>query len=395
VVTNDSQVIPTDFFGRKRPGGVQVFPGFRPENELSKGRSSIAAYADFEADITESFLLATALRYENYSDFGGTMNYKLAGRVKINDNLNFRAAANTGFRAPSLHQKYFNATSTLFVDGIPNEVGLFANDSKVAELLGIPELKQETSGSVSIGFTAKVPEANLKLSVDGYFVAIEDRVVKTGSFNDKNADGTVNPELHSLFTQAGATKAAFFANAIDTNTKGIDVVLTHNTRLGSKWKLKNDLAATFSETNWVDDIHGSQVLANSGQLDTYFDTQSEVYLEDAVPGLKINLSNTLSSNKLSFFIRNAYFGEVTQAASSVANQQVFAAKVITDFSLGYNFSESLKISVGANNLFDVYPDKIDVNSSEYSSGRFPFSRRSQQFGTAGRFLFARLGFTLK
>ena len=389
VVTNDSQEVPTDFFGRARPGGVQVFPGFRPENELSEGRSSIAGYVDFEADITESFLLTAAVRYENYSDFGGTMNYKLAGRVKINDNLNFRAAANTGFRAPSLHQKYFNSTSTLFEGGVPSEVGLFANDSKVAKILGIPELKEETSGSVSIGFTAKVPESNIKLSIDAYFVAIEDRIVETGTFTPNTS------ELEALFTQAGATKAAFFANAIDTNTKGIDIVLTHNTRLGSEWKLKNDFAATFSETKQVDDIHASQVLVDAGQLDTYFSEQSRIYLEDAVPGLKINLSHTLSSNKVSFFLRNAYFGEVTQANNNIEDQQVFAAKVVTDFSLGYNFSEALKVSVGANNVFDVYPDQVDPSNSDYSSGRFAFSRRSQQFGIGGRFLFARLGFTLK
>ena len=389
VVINDSQVVSTDFFGRSRPGGVQVFPGFRPENELSEGRSSIAAYADFEADITESFLLEAAVRYENYSDFGGTMNYKLAGRVKINNNLNFRTAANTGFRAPSLHQKYFNSTSTLFEGGVPSEVGLFSNNSKVAELLGIPELKEETSKSVSVGFTAKVPKANIKLSVDGYFVEIEDRVVETGTFTASTT------ELEALLIQAGATKAAFFANAIDTNTKGVDVVLTHNTNLGSKWKLKNDLAATFSETKQVGDIHASQVLVDAGQVETYFNEQSRIYLEDAVPGLKINLSNTLSSNKLNFFLRNAYFGEVTQANSNVADQQVFAAKVVTDLSVGYNFNESFKLSVGANNIFDLYPDQVDPLNSDYSSGRFVFSRRSQQFGIGGRFLFARLGFTLK
>jgi iron complex outermembrane receptor protein len=387
VVTNDSQEIPTDFFGRTRPGGVQVFPGFRPENELSQYRNSMAAYLDLEANFTDSFLLTGALRYENYSDFGGTLNYKLASRVKINDNLNFRAAVNTGFRAPSLHQIYFNSTSTLFVDGVPSEVGLFANDSKVAEILGIPKLKQEVSQSLSIGFTGKIPDANLKLSIDGYFVAIEDRVVLTGTFRP------TTPELETLFTQAGATKAAFFANAIDTNTKGLDVVLTHQASLGSKWRLKNDFAATFSETKQVDDIHSSQVLVNAGQESTYFDAGARVYLEDAVPGLKMNLANTLSSKKLNFFLRNTYFGEVTEATNNVANQQIYSAKVVTDLSLGYNFSDSFKLSVGANNLFDVYPDKtIAANSS---SGRFIYSRRSQQFGTAGRFLFARLGFTLK
>ncbi len=387
VVTNDSQVLPTDFFGRARPGGVQVFPGFRPENELSQYRNSFAAYTDLEANFTDNFLLTGALRFENYSDFGSTLNYKLATRVKISDNLNFRAAVNTGFRAPSLHQIYFNSTSTLFVDGVPSEVGLFANDSKVAEILGIPKLKEEVSQSVSIGFTGKIPEANLKLSVDGYFVAIEDRVVLTGTFRP------TTPELQTLFDQAGATKAAFFANAIDTNTKGIDVVLTHQANLGSKWRLKNDFAATFSETKKVDDIHSSQVLVNAGQESTYFDEAARVYLEDAVPGLKMNLANTLSSNKLNFFMRNTYFGEVTEATSNVANQQVYSAKVVTDVSLGYNFSDTFKVSVGANNLFDLYPDKtIGANQS---SGRFIYSRRSQQFGIGGRFLFARLGFTLK
>jgi iron complex outermembrane receptor protein len=227
----------------------------------------------------------------------------------------------------------------------------------------------------------------LKLSIDGYFVAIEDRVVLTGTFRP------TTPELETLFTQAGATKAAFFANAIDTNTKGLDVVLTHQASLGSKWRLKNDFAATFSETKQVDDIHSSQVLVNAGQESTYFDAGARVYLEDAVPGLKMNLANTLSSKKLNFFLRNTYFGEVTEATSNVANQQIYSAKVVTDLSLGYNFSDSFKLSVGANNLFDVYPDKtIAANSS---SGRFIYSRRSQQFGTAGRFLFARLGFTLK
>ena len=387
VVTNDTQVIPTDFFGRNRPGGVQVFPGFRPENELSQYRNSMAAYVDMEANFTKSFLLNGALRYENYSDFGSTLNYKLASRVKISDNLNFRAAVNTGFRAPSLHQIYFNSTSTLFVDGVPSEVGLFANDSKVAQILGIPKLKQEVSSSVSIGFTGKIPKAHLKLSIDGYFVAIEDRVVLTGTFKP------TTPELETLFKKAGATKAAFFANAIDTNTKGIDVVLTQNAKLGSKWRIKNDFAATFSQTVKVDDIHSSQVLVNAGQESTYFDEAARVYLEDAVPGLKMNLSNTFSSNKFNFFLRNTYFGEVTEATNHVANQQIYSAKVVTDLSVGYNFSDSFKLSVGSNNLFDVYPDKAIAGNS--SSGRFVYSRRSQQFGIAGRFLFARLGFTLK
>ncbi len=149
-ITLSTQVPSKDFFGESRPGGSQVFPGFSPTNELSRGRSSVAGYLDIEADIMESFLLSFATRYEDYSDFGSTLNVKLATRIKAGENTNIRGAFNTGFRAPSLHQLNFNSTSTIFDNlGNPQEVGTFANDSRAAKLLGIPQLKQETSKSIS------------------------------------------------------------------------------------------------------------------------------------------------------------------------------------------------------------------------------------------------------
>ncbi|MGK0295420.1 MAG: iron complex outermembrane receptor protein, partial [Ulvibacter sp.] len=214
-ITLASQVPAKDFFGSSRPGGSQVFPGFSPKNELNRGRNSVAGYFDIEADFTESLLVSFATRYENYSDFGGTANFKLATLFKINDNFNLRAAGNTGFRAPSLHQLNFNSTSTIFdQNGNPQEVGTFANDSRPAALLGIPQLKEETSKSISVGFTAKLPELNISLTLDGYFVAIDDRVVYTGQFKGPGT-GT---ELDNLLSQANATAASFFANAIDTES---------------------------------------------------------------------------------------------------------------------------------------------------------------------------------
>ena len=118
-----------------------------------------------------------AARYENYSDFGSTFNYKLASRIKVADNFNLRFAGSTGFRAPSIHQIYYNVTSTLFTSGQLLEVGTFSNDSKIANLLGIPKLKQETSKSASVGFTYKIPSANLTITADGYFTRIDDRIL--------------------------------------------------------------------------------------------------------------------------------------------------------------------------------------------------------------------------
>ena len=241
-ITISTQNPSVDFFGRTRQRGSQVFPGFSPANEMSRGRNSIAAYIDFDASFSESFSLTFASRFENYSDFGSTLNFKLASILKTSDNFNLRASANTGFRAPSLHQLNFNSTSTIFdQEGNPQEVGTFSNDSRAANLLGIPQLKEETSRSVSLGFTAKIPTANLRLTVDGYLVNIDDHVVYTGQFS---GPGT-GSELDNLLSQANASRASFFANAIDTRSRGIDFVITHNAKWGTSSQLKSDLSATF------------------------------------------------------------------------------------------------------------------------------------------------------
>jgi len=389
-----TQVPAKDFFGASRPGGSQVFPGFSPANELSRGRTSIAGYFDLEADFTDSFMMSFATRFEDYSDFGSTINFKLATLLKAADNFNIRAAVNTGFRAPSLHQLNFNSTSTIFNNlGQPVEVGTFSNDSKAAKLLGIPQLKEETSQSVSVGFTAKLPDANISLTVDGYFVAIDDRVVYTGQFSAPS--GPQGDELRLLLSQANASAASFFANAIDTESMGLDIVVTHRANVSDNMVLKSDLSGTFSRTKKVGDIKASEVLEDAGLVGTYFPEDSRVYLEEAVPRTKVNLSNTLSTDKFNIFLRNVYFGEVTEATTTVANQQVFGTKLVTDLSFGYNMSESLTVTVGANNLFDIYPDRADPAFNNRSDGRFDWSRRAQQFGIGGRFLFARLSFTLK
>ncbi len=389
VIQDGSGPVATVFdpLGRSRPGGAQVFPGFRPDNEVNAFRNSIGVYGDVEADITESFLLGAAVRFENYSDFGSTVNGKLTSRIKLSDDWTFRAGASTGFRAPSLHQLNFNSTSTLFVDGVPFEVGVFSNDSRPAQLLGIPQLKQEKSVNYSGGFTGRIPGANLSITIDGYLIDINDRVVLTGQFQG----GTSTPQLQEisrLLQQANANRAAFFANAIDSRTRGLDVVITHNGRLGAGI-LRTSLAATFAKTT-LQEVNTSSVL--EGLEDTYFDRTSQIFLESAVPRTKANLTFNYDLNKFNFFLRNVYFGSVDEATNSLDNDQTFAGKVITDLSVGYAISDRLNFILGANNLLDVYPDLNKLENQ--SDGRFLYSRRSQQFGSNGRYLFARVRFTL-
>lgn len=381
-----------DFFGRARAGGIQVFPGFRPENERNAYRNSYAVYGDVEADFTEDFTLTGAVRYENYSDFGTTLNWKLAGLYKLSDNVNLRAAASTGFRAPSLHQLHFNATSTNFVNGVPNEVGTFSNDSRIAKILGIPELKQEESFSASLGFTAKVPDLNLTLTVDGYFTAIEDRVVLTGNFSRPDTAG----ELQTLFDAANATRARFFANAIDTETKGLDIVVSHKANV-SDYTLTSDFAFSFNKTTRVDDIHASEQLVS--QIDTYFGERERYFLEFATPRVKANLSNMLRGDNWNIFMRNSFFGAVTNpdltdtTGDGVRDTHPeFGSKIITDLSFGYDFNENLTITIGSSNIFDVYPDAAPADLT--SGNNFVYPRVTSQFGINGRNVFARLNYKL-
>ncbi len=388
--TDPDSMVPTDFFDSSRPGGIQVFPGFKPDNEVDAFRNAIAGYFDVEADFTESILVSGAVRYENFSDFGGTLNFKLASRIKASENFNIRGGLQTGFRAPSLHQIHYSSTSTLFVDGIPNEVGIFSNTSRVARLLGIETLKEETSFGGTVGFTARVPSANLKITLDGYLVNIDDRVILTGQFDDNG-----NAELANLFQQANATQAAFFANSVDTQTKGIDLVIDHKATLSDEISLTNTLAFTFSETT-VEEVKVPEAIANAGLSDTYFDPTSRIYLESAVPTTKGNLSHNLKvGDHWNFFLRNGYFGEVEEATNNddPTIDTTFGGKVITDLTVGYNFSSNLRLTVGANNLLDVYPDENDP--AFRSDGRFIYSRRSVQFGTNGRHVFGRLTFKIR
>ena len=380
----------TDFYGDQPSEGAQVFKGFTPENAIDAKRNSMALYLDVEADITKAFLMSAAVRYEDFSDFGSTLNGKLSMRYKLSDNTNLRGALSTGFRAPSLHQQYYSKSNTLFNDqGVSQEVGTFTNNSRAAELFGIPKLKEETSFNASLGFTSKIPSANLTLTVDGFYIAIDDRITYTGNFSNPN-DGSA---LSDVFDNLDIGQAAFFANAIDTETKGVDVVITHKASLG-KGKLINNLAGTFSKTTKVGATKGSDILSNAGLLGTYFDESSRIYLELAVPRVKANLSHNLELGNWNFFLRNAFFGEVTDTGNLTGGgHPEIGSVVVSDLTIGYSFNDSVKLTVGANNLFDVYPDELPGYLT--SSNQFVYSRRVSQFGNNGRYVFGRLSFNLK
>ena len=197
--------------GNPRPGGSQGFPGFSPANEVNEDRNSVAAYVDAELDVSDEFLLGTALRYENYSDFGNTLNLKMAYKYKLCDHVSLRGSFSTGFRAPSLAQIYFNTSFTNFNAGGATEVLLAANGSAVTEGFGIDKLKEEKSRNGSVGLTGKF--GKFTATVDGYLINVSDRIVLTGYFDATALNLNVD-------------SAQFFVNGVSTVTKGVDIVMS-------------------------------------------------------------------------------------------------------------------------------------------------------------------------
>ncbi|MGZ3852939.1 MAG: TonB-dependent receptor [Flavisolibacter sp.] len=397
--------------------GAQVFPGFVNTIGSDKTRKAEALYVDVEQDFTRALLLTGALRYEHFSDFGSTFNYKFSGRYKVAPWLNLRASASSGFRAPSLQQRYYAKTNTLFINQsgslVPVQAGTFTNDSKLAGMLGIPKLKEETSRNYSVGLTAS-PFKGLELTVDAYQINIKNRIILTNNFT-----GATSPAIKAILDSAGANTANFFTNAIDTKARGIEAVLSYAKTIAGKHTIRATLAGTFIDNQVKKDangrpiIHASDILVNGGQLKNYFNREDESRVELANPKNKISLMLNYHYTRLGVMVRFVRFGQVTYwdgsnstdpfQPVSVANafdnnaveitDQTFKPKVVTDLSLSYDITRSLSATIGANNLFDVYQD-IQTHSSNQSLGRFVYSRRVEQMGYNGSYFFARLRLTL-
>ncbi len=374
-------------FGGVSPAGIQVFPGFQPVNEVNASRDSMALYGDVEIPVSDKFLVGLAARFEDFSDFGNTVDGKLTGRFEVNDSFALRGSVSTGFRAPSLHQSNLANISTQFVDvgGVltPVEVGTFRNPSPLTTVLGVPTLTEETSTSLSFGFTAR-PKDNLSITADIYSIDIDDRIVLSGRFS------TGIPQVAPLLDSIGVGAGQFFVNALDTETEGLDLVIAYSTPAGEG---KVDLTGAFNWTSTdILDIKTPPLLAGLGE--TLFNEIERVYIQEAQPHQHYNLSARYSKGDFSGIVRANYFGKVasTESASDPARKQVFAGKWLTDFDLSWKFGGSYKLHLGANNIFDTYPDE-NIPSNSFN-GIFVYPRRTAPFGFNGGYYYTRISIEL-
>jgi iron complex outermembrane receptor protein len=234
---------------------------------------------------------------------------------------------------------------------------------------------------------------------------ITDRIVLTGEFNsEENPTTQQDITIANLLASKGVGRAAFFTNAVDTRTQGIDLVTSYH----HKWAehdFRFVLAANFNQNRVIGNIKTTPLL--QGKESTYFSREDISHIEQGAPQTKVTFSINWKYQKMWAMLRNVYFGQVAYIApyddptaydyntdKIQSLDQIFTPKVVTDLTIGYKVAQNINFSIGASNLLNVYPDK-QTHSANNFYGQFPYSIYVQQFGVSGAYYFARLSYDLR
>ena len=369
--------------GQPKASGSEGYPGYQPSDAVVASRYNQAAYAEMAFDVTKAWLVDVAERFENYSDFGFVATQKLASRYLISDNFNIRGSISTGYRAPSLQQINFSNTNTSIIGGNLVYTKLVPNYSDVAKAAGIPKLTQETSTNYSLGF-AWQPIHEMTVAVDAYQIEIKNRIVISGLY--AAGDPTLGVPLNNILAAQGIGDAQFFANAVNTTNKGIDIVIDYKKSWGD-----NHFVATLAgnvQNLSIDKINvPSTFKGSASDSATFFSDREQYFLKASAPKAKFSLNLGYAYKKLSFGTRFTYFGDVKELGFGEANPPANAAdpffpyvqldnsntvvpeifdfkpKVTTDIYATYKINKVVNWTVGIDNLFNVHPDEAVVPGS--------------------------------
>jgi iron complex outermembrane recepter protein len=379
-----------DQFGNKASPGAQVFPGFRPSNEVDLSRNSIGVYADAEANVTNALRLGLAGRFEHFSDFGNSTDVKVTGRYELSRALALRAAGSTGFRAPSLGQSYFSTVSTNFlnVNGVfqPFDILTARVDSPVARALGATDLKPENSVNFS-GGVALSPTAQLDFTADYFNIAIKDRIIFSGNFT--------GAALNPILQQFGASGVRFFTNAVNTRTDGVELTANYKSDLGPNGILRLQAAWTHAETN-VTNIAPTPPQLTAFQT-VLFDRLEVRRLECGQPKDNVRLTADWSKGPLGVVATGGRYGPYCGIANGTneapfgpgtSADQTFEATWLLDVEVSYTM-DKLRVAFGAQNLFDATPDETLFVNSNSGINRYP---NNSPYGYNGRFIYSRLSY---
>jgi len=354
--------------------GSQGFAGFKPENETDSDRNSYALYANITKKFDTVFLEGAA-RYEDYSDFGSTTNFKVALGYKVVPELLLRTTASTGFRAPSLAQTSYSQTSS-FADTVTNKLsiqGTFTPSHDVAQALGARELTAETSEHFTVGGVYQMTDS-VSMMLDFFYTEVDDRI------NLSNELKGNSPEQIQLLAENNVAKARFFNNAAQTETKGADFKLNYSRTLKNNSKLNLSAWYNYSKNKLF------YLTPDAAAFNSSFE-QIERF-ENGQPKSNIRVVTHYEISKYDFTVNVSKFGSYNQVISNVSYP--FEADWTVDLDIKYKLTNSITVALGAINIFSEKPNKWKNLAGDLygTNGVKPYSRYSP-FGYSGAYYYFR------
>jgi iron complex outermembrane receptor protein len=358
---------PSSYFG----AGAQSFTGYDPSNAGAHSRNDYAGYVDLAADPIENLHIDVAGRYSHYSDFGEATVGKLTGRYDFNPMFAVRGTISNGFRAPTLQEEFYSGTN---VSPSSATVQLPAN-SPSAVIAGFSPLKPEKSTNYSIGFVVH-PMDGMQITIDAYQIDIRNRIQTTGFIYGSIVSGGKNVVIsqavlnaitaHGNTLDSGISYAGIsvFTNAVDTRTRGLEATLTYASDFADYGHVDWTLGYNHNETTItkqlplpVQDLSAAPSVITQTSL---LSSSALTGLTTATPKDKLVGNAYWTLGKWSVNLREAVYGkssELVSTANVFTNLQIPVA-AITDLTVAYKITESIKLEVGANNLFDKKPPNV-------------------------------------
>jgi iron complex outermembrane receptor protein len=327
------------------PNGSNGLPGTPTDSAGTFSRDNVAVYVDVEWDVSDDLLLQGALRYEDFSDFGSTSNGKVAARYNVTDAFTLRAAASTGFRAPTPGQS--NLETIVLSFDATNAMQVLEGTLRPTDPLLIPlggrALEPEDSTNLSIGFTADIGDS-FTVTLDLYSVDVEDRIVKT--FN-----------IPVSFPGVEFSRVAFYTNGLETETEGIDIVAIWDAEIMAGSHTTLSLAWNYNDTK----------VTKQNQVDADADPTTPP-VNPVTAGTVFNIENNLPENRFSFAanhtmnnigltLRANWYDDTKDEQS--AGLPIDSAMMV-DIEGRYYVNDNWTVILGVNNVFDEFPDRIGV-----------------------------------
>jgi iron complex outermembrane receptor protein len=389
--TNNPALRILDQNGNIAAAGIQGFPGYTPATEVDAARHNTAVYLDAEHKFAQPLTLGVAVRHERYSDFGGTTTGKLSLRYDPTRTLGLRASASTGFRAPSVQQKYYSSVSTnLNTAGVLTDTLTAREGSAVTRALGIAPLKEETSRSASLGLVLR-PAPDFSLSADAWRTRIADRIVFSSTIAPETGPcpTPASCPIKAVLDPLRVGQAQFFTNAVGTTTDGVDLVAEKTLRGVASGTLVLSGQLGFNRTA-VNSRHSPSPLLSGTQL---FDDAQVTLIERGQPRQHHVVAADYTRGARNVNARANYYGEVAGQGFTAPYVQTWAAKWLMDLSLRYAFNKRLSLSAGVDNVFDTYPSRWDpVKAAPFPQMGFTHCWETCPFGINGRSLYAKVDY---